>query len=296
MSGSMVSDQNTLSLPRQAGWSLPVAFGSPDRWTNQIITSWETETEKHPWQGSFRRALGVVVQNYALSKLWSTNVPSIAGPLIISKEICTTDDGSWTDAHSQNVRCNLYPKLGVKIGRRNCFVQTLKRNTRTRQWACVETHAVHLLVNVTTASASTTTNTIRKRVLKAREVSASGRERNKERKKQTNKEVGRRRTSTNHPVIQTTQQHNTGVERTKESRVKTKSQLLCGHTAQQPAEELEAYLEGDDDGLEVAAPPLDVVAHLLDVDVVERSVDLVHDEEGCWSEAGHDCHVCSIGK
>lgn len=45
------------------------------------------------------------------------------------------------------------------------------------------------------------------------------------------------------------------------------------------------YLEGDDDGLEVATPPLDVVAHLLHVDVVQRSVDLVHDEEGGWSEA-----------
>lgn len=47
------------------------------------------------------------------------------------------------------------------------------------------------------------------------------------------------------------------------------------------------YLERDDDGLEVAAPPLDVVAHLLDVDVVQRSVDLVHHEEGGGSEAEH---------
>lgn len=29
-----------------------------------------------------------------------------------------------------------------------------------------------------------------------------------------------------------------------------------------------SYLEGDNDGLEVAAPSLNVVAHLLDVDVV----------------------------
>lgn len=46
------------------------------------------------------------------------------------------------------------------------------------------------------------------------------------------------------------------------------------------------YLEGDDDGLEVVAPPEDVVAHLLDVDVVKSGVDLVHHEERRRSEAG----------
>lgn len=46
-----------------------------------------------------------------------------------------------------------------------------------------------------------------------------------------------------------------------------------------------SYLEGDYDGLEVATPPLDVVAHLLHVDIVQRGVDLVHNEERRWSEA-----------
>lgn len=38
-------------------------------------------------------------------------------------------------------------------------------------------------------------------------------------------------------------------------------------------------LEGDDDGLEVVAPPLNVSTNFLHVDVVQRGVDLVHHEE-----------------
>lgn len=47
-----------------------------------------------------------------------------------------------------------------------------------------------------------------------------------------------------------------------------------------------AYLEGDDDGLEVVASPLDVGAHFLDIDVVQCGVDLVHHEEWSRAEAG----------